>query len=424
MFLSLVEISTMHIQRTITLNLDWDSDLLDTLKQFQGIQQELSPVCFRDGTAAPLSALNLHKCCYQSVVGRVNSQMTCSAIRLVAGAYVSAKKNYLRRVKLEQKRRSRCERKGWIYKPKTVKEPGVCEFKNPAALFLIGKKGRDASFVKKDGTVSIWTTAGRKRISYSIPVSQQQHFENAVDLDSLTVIERNGCLVGRLCITLEVPDPTGVLPVGIDLNETNMFVAVDVEDNVLFVSGKELKIKNKRSRKTRKRLQSKLSSRKAQNKDTRSLRRLLKRTSRRQRNRTKTFCQTAAKQLCQWAKPNSILVFEELHFQQPQKGLVRGKSLRRRMSLWQRTLIKECVSNKAEEFGLSICEVDPSYTSQNCSRCGLRGIRKRHKFTCPHCGFTCHADENAGRNIRNRFVVSRHDGDQSISPETLSPLGR
>ncbi|MCW3099419.1 MAG: Transposase, OrfB family [Chthonomonadaceae bacterium] len=410
----------MHIQRTITLILEQDSDLLETIKRFQDIQKELSPVCFGDGTALPLSALALHKSCYHSVVGRVSSQMTCSAIRLVAGAYVSARKNYQRRLKLEQKRKALCERKDWMYQEKIVKEPGVCEFRNPSALFLIGKKGRDAAFSKKDGKLSIWTVGGRKHLFYRVPKSQQHHFENAVEIDSLTVIERNGDLIGRLAVTLEVPDPKGILPVGVDLNETNMFVAVDVDDNVLFVSGKELKVRNKRTRQTRKRLQRKLSSRKAQNKDTRSLRRLLHRTSRRQRNRTKTFCQTAAKRLCQWAKPNSLLVFEDLDFQQPHKGLVRGKNLRRRMSLWQRGLIRECVANKAEEFGIALCEVDPAFTSQDCSRCGLRGKRKRHKFHCPHCGFECHADENAGRNIRNRFVVFRHDGAESTAPEALS----
>jgi putative transposase len=157
-----------------------------------------------------------------------------------------------------------------------------------------------------------------------------------------------------------------------DLNETNAVVAVDLEENTLFICGKDVKVRNKRTRKTRKRLQQKLSAHKVHNKDTRSLRRLLQRTRRKQQNRTKTFAQTTAKQLCQWAKPDSILVFEDLDMQQPQKGLIKGKSLRRRMSAWQRGLLRECVENKAQEYGLAICEIDPRYTSQDCSRCGLR----------------------------------------------------
>lgn len=55
-----------------------------------------------------------------------------------------------------------------------------------------------------------------------------------------------------------------------------------------------------------------------------------------------------------------------------------------------------------------VCEVvDPSYTSQACSRCGCIG-HKHHKnrvttkrYECIHCGHVDHADANAGFNIAN-----------------------
>lgn len=409
----------MQIQRTINIILQYDKDLVKTIESFNQIQQQISPICYNNGS--PLSAIDLHKATYSNISGVVNAQMTCSAIRLVKGAYTSQETNYKRRLKLEQKRKERCLRKGWKYIPKTPKAPGICNFKKSSALFLIGKKGRDASFCKKDGKLSISTIAGRKHISYKIPKSRQYLLDNAVEINSITVTINNNQLIGHLCITLNAPDAVGLNPIGIDLNETNMFVASDIEDNVLFVSGKDLKVRNKRTRQTRKRLQTKLANHKAQNKDTRSLRRLLKKQSRKQSNRTKTFAQTAAKQLCQWAKPNSILVFEDLDFQQPQKGLVHGKSLRRRMNAWSRGIIRECVANKAQELGIAIAQdINPAYTSQDCSRCELRGIRKRHKFICPTCRFECHADINASRNIRNKYVMFRHNELLSSSSETLA----
>ena len=121
-----------------------------------------------------------------------------------------------------------------------------------------------------------------------------------------------------------------------------------------------------------------------------------------------------------------MLVFEDLHLPQPQKGQIRGRALRRRLSLWQHGAIRQAVTNKAEVYGLVIAKVDPRYTSKTCSRCGLRGKRKQHVFSCPHCGFTLHADINAAKNIRNRSTLLRESGDSSMSPEaqTAAVVGK
>jgi putative transposase len=310
--------------------------------------------------------------------------MTCSAIRLTAGAYASAKSN-----------------------GKPAEHP--FEFRNASALFLVGRRGRDADF-RADGTLSIWTVAGRKRITYRVPVAFQATLASAQEIDSLTVIERHGRLLGRVTVTLKAPEPQGIHPIGIDLNETNALVAVDPEGRTLFVSGKAVKVANKRNYKTRKRVQQKHATRKAEHRDTHSTRRVLKRLGRKRSNRTRTFAQTTAKQLVTFAPAHAVLVFEALAVAQPRKGKVGGKATRRRLSVWQRQLIRQAVESKAQEAGMGVAEVNPAYTSQNCSRCGLRGIRKRHAFACPSCGHTAHADVNAAVNIRNRYTVIRDGG--------------
>src|SRR5437867_6454483 len=144
-------------------------------------------------------------------------------------------------------------------------------FLRPTALFLIGERGRDARFCD-DGTLSIWTVAGRKRIAYTVPDAFKQTLSEAAEIDSMTVVERDGRLLGRVVVTLRVPDPKGVHPVGIDLNETNALVAVDPDGNTLFVSGRSFKVRNIRTRKIRRRLQELLATHKAQKQDTRSVR--------------------------------------------------------------------------------------------------------------------------------------------------------
>jgi IS605 OrfB family transposase len=372
----------MDITRTMTILLPDDHDLRATVTAFQRVQQALSAPCYNDGK--PLGALALHRALYTQVMGTLNSQMTCSAIRLTAGAYASAKAN-----------RHPLDRPFAFHKAR--------------ALFLVGQRGRDADF-RADGTLSIWTVAGRKRLTYTVPDVFKATLTSAKVIDSLAVIERNGRLLGRVTLTLEAPEPRGIHPVGIDLNETNALVAVDLDGKTVFISGKAVKVANRRDYKTRKRLQRTLATRKAEGHDTRSVRRVLKRLGRKRSNRTRTFAQTAGKQLVQWAPAHAVLVFEMLTVPQPHKGTVDSKPLRRRLSVWQRQLIRQAATNKAQERGMTVAEVHPAYTSQQCSRCGLRGKRQRHAFTCPFCGHAQHADINAAVNIRNRYTVLRDGG--------------
>jgi IS605 OrfB family transposase len=341
---------------------------------------------------SPLSAIALHHAMYARVVGTLNSQMTCSAIRLTVGAYASAKAN-----------------RHALARP--------FAFRRAQALFLVGARGRDADF-RADGTLSIWTVAGRKRIPFRVPDAFTATLAAAKVIDSLTVIERSGRLLGRVTLTLDAPDPRGVHPVGVDLNETNALVAVNPEGETLFVSGKAVKVANKRNYKTHKRVQGKLATYKAERRNTHSVRRLLKRLGRKRANRTRTFAQTTAKRLVQWAPAQAVLVFEALTVPQPRKGTVGGKATRRRLSAWQRRLIRQAAESEAQEVGMLVAEVSPAYTSQTCSRCGLRGVRKRHVFTCPSCGHSAHADVNAAVNIRNRYTVFRDGGPPVSRPRS------
>ncbi len=406
----------MEIQRSITILLPDDADLRATLTAFASVQNAVSEVAFNGGK--PLRAVELQRVVYEGVKGTLSSQMTITALRLVAGAYASAKRNHARCIQSEAKRKARCDAKGWNYKPRAIKPLGICRFERQTALFLVGERGRDADF-RADGTLSIWTVGGRKHINYRVPSALRPLFESAKELDSVMVIERKGKLYGRVALTLEAPEPQGIVPVGIDLNETNAVVAIDADGREFFQSGKATKVRNARTMQTRKRVQRKLATRKAEGADTHGVRRVLKRLSGRRKRRTADFARVTAKRLVKWAPANAVLVFEDLQIEQPYRELTRGVALRRRLTQWQHGAIRSAVANKAQVAGVAIATVNPAYTSQNCSRCGLRGKRHRHAFTCPHCGHAQHADVNAATNIRNRYVQFRLDGAPSIAPEAL-----
>lgn len=68
---------------------------------------------------------------------------------------------------------------------------------------------------------------------------------------------------------------------------------------------------------------------------------------------------------------------------------------------WPYYQLETFVRYKAVEAGVPIDAVRPHYTSKTCHACGHIGLRKKHRFECPHCGHRAHADANAAQNIRD-----------------------
>src|SRR5690606_1907915 len=343
----------MLIQRTIPITLEKCNDLLQTIEEFNRYQKGISEDCFNSGEVK--NALALHKSVYHSVETKLTSQLKCTAIRLVAGAYASEKSNK---------------------RPAT--RPFI--FKRKKALFLIGKRGRDASF-SKCGNLSISTIVGRKKIGFKIPEAFQADFSNAYSIDSLN-IGLDG--KGFLCISLEVNEPKAIIPVGIDLGIRNALVA-STKQKTLVISGSNLSEKIKRIRKTRARIQSKKSSKKELGKDTRSVRRVLKSLSRKQSTKSKSFWSETASKHCKSDPENAGRVYEDLKIKRSyQKERIR-KGTRRKLNIFCYNLMIQSVTNRAERDGLAIAFVNPEYTSQICNQCGLLGDRNGSRFRCSSC---------------------------------------
>ena len=64
-------------------------------------------------------------------------------------------------------------------------------------------------------------------------------------------------------------------------------------------------------------------------------------------------------------------------------------------------------------------KINPRYTSQQCSACGHVDPKSREsqaRFTCTACGFACHADVNAARNIAAGHAVTARGGLRDAGP--------
>lgn len=110
------------------------------------------------------------------------------------------------------------------------------------------------------------------------------------------------------------------------------------------------------------------------------------------------------------------IVVERLDFRS--QGL--SHRMNRLLTRTGRAAVSAKLKRLQELDGIAVAEVNPAYTSQECSRCGYTARNNRQTrdlFRCECCGTTLHADINASRNILSRR--SRRDGWRSIRKQEI-----
>ena len=112
------------------------------------------------------------------------------------------------------------------------------------------------------------------------------------------------------------------------------------------------------------------------------------------------------------------LVVEKLNF----AGGGMSRTMNRLLTRAGRKALQAKLARLDEEQGVTTTEVQASYTSQMCSRCGHTDKKNRQsqsKFKCQCCGRTCNADVNAAFNIIQRRSLKISLSNHSDKRKTL-----
>jgi IS605 OrfB family transposase len=148
-------------------------------------------------------------------------------------------------------------------------------------------------------------------------------------------------------------------------------------------------------------------------------RRLVSKMRRKQERRTTYENHRTSKAIVDYAQAHCrAIAIEDLGGVYAKDSKIKGYSQR---SQWAVAQQETFVRYKACIAGVPIIEVNPAYTSQECSRCG-----ERHKFTgkvflCPSCGSKQHRDANSGFVIAGRGNKILNDVGSGV--ENGAPLG-
>jgi len=103
------------------------------------------------------------------------------------------------------------------------------------------------------------------------------------------------------------------------------------------------------------------------------------------------------------------IAFEDL--EQIRERISDGKKFQQ----WAFRALQEQTEYKAAMAGIVVEKVEPSYTSQQCSKCGctLDENRDGQHFACLDCGYTTNADYNAAKNVARKLALKLHRGQKS-----------
>lgn len=349
-----------YMKRTVSLKLITTPEQADALRS---MQQAFAEACNLIVPSAIehrcWNRVALHHLTYYSIraVSPLGSQMVCNAIKAVCDAF--------RALKVK-----RSEAVPTI----TFKPSGSVHYdKRTYSLTAAG--------------VSLFTMSGRVHVPTQISDFQRAYLIKGVTKEAELIYRRKQWYLN---LVLDLPDHTPIDPngrvLGVDMGEN---VLATTSTGKLFGGG-QLRHQRDCHLALRRRLQSNGSQ---------SAKQRLSALSGREQRHARQINHEVSKSIVQEAVAIGASAVAMESLTNIRKRIRARKRVRTRLHRWAFAELQSFIAYKAEAVGMTVQYVNPAYTSQDCSVCGQRGTRNKHRFSCQTCGIWAHSDVNASRNL-------------------------
>ncbi|ARV58635.1 transposase [Nostocales cyanobacterium HT-58-2] len=239
------------------------------------------------------------------------------------------------------------------------------------------------------------------------------HFYQLKQIKRVRVVRRADGYYVQFCVDqerLEKREPT-LKTVGIDVGLNHFYTD---SDGQTVANPRHLR----KSEKSLKRLQRRLSKTKKSSKNRAKFRNKLARKHLKVSRQRKDFAIKTARCV---VMSNDLVAYEDLKVRNMvsqrvgrvprleatgEPVRVRNRRLAKSISDAAWTQFREWVEYYGKVFGVVTVAVPPHYTSQNCSNCGktVKKSLSTRTDNCPHCGHTQDRDHNAARNILEKAL--------------------
>lgn len=257
---------------------------------------------------------------------------------------------------------------------------------------------RILSFKTCQHTVSIWTLAGRQRMTYLCGDRQRQLLDGDRGEADLCYIDGEFYLF--VACEIETPEPNDVAEfLGVDLGIVNLATDSDGQQ----YSGRAVNDQRRKYEHRRRNLQ---------RKGTQAAKRKLRQMAGKQHRYQTDTNHRISKRVVQAAQDTGRgIALEDLKGIRDRVTVRHGQ--RAQHANWSFYQLRQFIEYKAALAGVRLVAVNPRNTSRTCPVCGCIDKRNRPNqstFSCVSCGYSANADTVAAVNIAARAVVNQPNG--------------